>query len=140
YSKALEVGCGNGNTLSYLKKSGQAKYVVGVEYQKECSTLHPENIDSFITGSAEDFHTENDQFDLVMFLDVLEHLQDPFQVLKKYISFLSKGGQILVSVPNINNLRVLGKLILKDEFTYTDSGILDRTHIRFFTKTSFLQQ
>lgn len=77
----------------------------------------------------------NERYDFIVFADVLEHLYDPVEVLKRCRQFLKKDGAILLSVPNIANNNVILNL-LHDEFEYTPIGILDDTHIRFFTYKS----
>ena len=72
-------------------------------------------------------------FDYIIFGDVLEHLREPEQILKKMESYLIPGGHIITSIPNIMNAQVIFEL-LHGYFTYQDSGILDRTHLRFFTE------
>ena len=71
-------------------------------------------------------------FDILLFGDVIEHTRDPLGILIESRALLANGGQIIVSLPNIANLRIrLG--LLRGKFDYSDSGILDRTHLRFFT-------
>lgn len=72
------------------------------------------------------------EFDYILFADVLEHLRDPEAVLKRALPSLKAGGKVIVSVPNIANL-VMRLSLLAGRFDYTERGILDRTHLRFFT-------
>jgi methionine biosynthesis protein MetW len=71
-------------------------------------------------------------FDILLFGDVIEHTRDPLGILKEARALLANTGQIIVSLPNIANLRIRFGL-LRGKFDYSDSGILDRTHLRFFT-------
>ena len=75
------------------------------------------------------------KFDVIVFADILEHVYDPFSVLKIYRKFLKEKGTIIVSVPNIATWLMRLKLLF-GSFNYMDTGTLDRTHIRFFTKKS----
>ena len=75
------------------------------------------------------------KFDVIVFADVLEHVYDPFSVLEVYSKFLSENGKIIISVPNIATWLMRLKLFFGN-FNYSDTGTLDRTHIRFFTKKS----
>ena len=75
---------------------------------------------------------ERGSFDYVIFADVLEHLINPEAVLKKIRDYLKPSGYVLASIPNIMHYSVILEL-LKGNFTYQDSGILDKTHMRFFT-------
>jgi 2-polyprenyl-3-methyl-5-hydroxy-6-metoxy-1,4-benzoquinol methylase len=79
-----------------------------------------------------DLPYEDKYFDYIIFGDVLEHLYDPQKLLIRIKKYLADSGKILCSIPNIMHASVLLPL-LKGEFRYQDSGILDRTHIRFFT-------
>jgi SAM-dependent methyltransferase len=81
---------------------------------------------------------EGEFFDVVLFGDVLEHLKDPLTTLREAVTHLSPSGVVVISIPNIAHADV--KLaLLKGTFPYSESGLLDRTHISFFTKESLLQ-
>ena len=67
--------------------------------------------------------------------DVLEHLMDPEKMLKRLNKHLKTGGHVLVSMPNVKCYSVMLPLLQKDEFSYRDSGILDRTHVKMYTGT-----
>ena len=136
WGKVLEVGCGAGATLSYLKENKKADYVHGIEVQEGLPVQ--EGIDQYQNGDAESFDLNSlPEFDLILLLDVIEHLKEPFQFLRKVRSRLTGNKEIVISVPNINNIRILKNLILGDRWDYQDSGILDRTHLRFYTESSF---
>jgi 2-polyprenyl-3-methyl-5-hydroxy-6-metoxy-1,4-benzoquinol methylase len=77
--------------------------------------------------------------DLLLLLDVLEHLHDPWTRLKEFMTFLAPGGVVIASIPNVRNAKVLMPLLVKGEWRYQDSGILDRTHLRFFTRRTVLE-
>lgn len=77
-------------------------------------------------------------FDLILALDILEHLKQPETVLRDLVSRLSRAGRIIVSLPNVSHVSVIADLALKRQFEYGDAGILDRTHLRFFTEKSAL--
>ena len=79
----------------------------------------------------------SDRFDAIVFGDVLEHLNDPLAALRLAIASLAPAGLVLVSVPNVAHLFVRLSLLL-GRFDYADRGILDRTHLRFFTRRTFL--
>jgi hypothetical protein len=74
--------------------------------------------------------------DLILLLDVLEHLPDPVAVLKRFVAQLGEAGTVIVSLPNVAHLSVALPLLLRGQFTYRDAGILDRTHLRFFDMMS----
>ena len=76
------------------------------------------------------------QFDVILFSDMLEHLTDPLDVLTRHCQLLAPGGQVLISLPNVAIWNVRLALLL-GQFEYGDTGTLDRTHMRFFTRRSF---
>ena len=135
----LEVGCGYGYTLKKLKEDGYASFTMGIEKKKQCENKALDhNIDQFICDDVENLKNKIDKtFDVILFLDVLEHLVDPWNVLKKFFLLLKSDGIIIISIPNIRNLSILKKLFFKGRWDYEESGILDRTHLRFFTNSSF---
>lgn len=134
--RVLEIGCGNGNTLITLQKLNKARKIVGVEINYDNLRGNCDQLDVFLVGDVEEIEPtfEEDYFDYIIFGDVLEHLMDPTTVLQRYSSFLKSTGYIIASIPNIKNYRVLLDLVLYDKFEYTDAGILDRSHLRFFTR------
>lgn len=137
--RILEVGCGRGYTLAYLKERGFASAVVGIEKVRECYEASHPMVDEIILADVETFNFSfKECFDVILFLDVLEHLYLPFSVLRQSQRLLTPSGYFVVSIPNIRNYAILKRLIIKGRWDYKDSGILDRTHIRFFTKKSFL--
>lgn len=79
------------------------------------------------------------QFDCVVFNDVLEHLVDPWEALGASINLLSPSGCIVSSIPNVRYYKVLKQLLFKKDWRYVEAGILDRTHLRFFTEKSILR-
>ena len=74
--------------------------------------------------------------DVILCMDVLEHLVDPWAVLQKLTPLLANKGVIIASIPNIQHYRVLKDLVFRGKFEYQEDGILDRTHLRFFTRRS----
>jgi 2-polyprenyl-3-methyl-5-hydroxy-6-metoxy-1,4-benzoquinol methylase len=79
------------------------------------------------------------KFDCILLLDVLEHLVDPWETLEFVKSQLNRDGRLILSLPNVASLKVLYPLLFLDQFRYADSGILDKTHLRFFTRTETLK-
>lgn len=132
----LEVGCGGGATLSRIQYLFPNAEVRGIELEENVAKLASNQFD-IIQGNIETMQPsyEEKYFDYIIFGDVLEHLYDPESVLKKLKPYLRTGGQFLCSIPNLMYQSVILSL-LKGEFQYRDAGILDRTHIRFFTWNS----
>lgn len=75
-------------------------------------------------------------FDLVMLGDVLEHLVDPWAALRQAREWVGDGGSVAISVPNLCHVRVTSQLVLHGRLTYEERGIMDRTHLRWFTRES----
>ena len=135
-NRILEVGCGTGSTLIKLKELHKAQEIYGLELNGEVLQEHIKDIDKVIIGDVERVEPpfQEEFFDYIIFADVLEHLIEPEEVLKRYMKYLKKDGAIIASIPNIKNYTVLFDLVIRDRFEYRDAGILDRSHLRFFTK------
>lgn len=129
----LEVGCGTGSTIGRIEYLYSDAEVYGIELVEPVAELAGKNF-NVICGNIEtmDLPYEKDKFDYIIFGDVLEHLREPENVLRRLKPYLKKGGSILASIPNLMNAEVIYKL-LHGDFTYEDLGIRDRTHLRFFT-------
>jgi len=132
----LEIGAGNGATLSKIKEMGLAEKVVGVDLVDKISGTQGKSlIDEFHIINIESVQTifKEGSFDTILCGDVLEHLVDPWSTLKYLNSLIKNEGQIIATLPNIQKLEILFSIFLGD-FKYTDDGILDKTHLRFFCK------
>lgn len=134
-NRVLEVGCGTGNTLLKLKEIHKAQEIYGFELNKDIVQDHLREINRVIIGDVEQIDPpfQDEFFDFIIFGDVLEHLIEPEKILKKYMKFLKSDGTIIASIPNIKNYTVLFNLVILDKFEYRNKGILDRSHLRFFT-------
>ncbi len=135
----LDVGCGAGAFGHALKKARDAE-VWGVEINEEAARSAGQKLDRVLTG---DIGTIIDAipdtyFDCVVFNDVLEHLADPYSVLMAMKNKLRKDGTIVCSLPNIRYYKQLRELLVDKQWEYKDAGILDRTHLRFFTERSIV--
>lgn len=139
-NKILEIGCGAGSTGLALKKEGKGKEVIGIEIVPEIAKKAKDKLDKVICGDIEvlDLPFDEGYFDYVIMADVLEHLRDPWKVVRKTGYYLKKQGYIIASIPNIRNWSILKDLIFKGKWEYAKEGILDDTHLRFFTKKSII--
>ena len=135
--KILDVGTASGYLGKIWRRTGH--YVAGIEYDATTAEKAREYYDAFQVADIESFAFPcRREFDYIVFADVLEHLRDPAAVLRRCIPALKETGKIIISVPNIANWIIrLGLLFGK--FDYMDRGILDRTHLRFFTMRSLKQ-
>jgi 2-polyprenyl-3-methyl-5-hydroxy-6-metoxy-1,4-benzoquinol methylase len=135
--RILDVGTASGYLGKMWRRGGH--YVAGIEYDAAAAEKAREYYDAFQVADVESFaFPYRREFDYIIFADVLEHLRDPAAVLRRCIPALKESGKIIVSAPNIANWIIrLGLLFGK--FDYMDRGILDRTHLRFFTKRSLKQ-
>lgn len=135
--EVLEVGCSAGYFGESLKKLGHR--VVGVEPDTASAEKAADVLDEVYCGFVENFFDANAgrSFDVISFGDVLEHLVDPLAVLRDAKKFLKPDGRLIVSVPNVAHASVRA-MLLGGKWTYSDLGILDRTHLRFFTKVDLI--
>ncbi|MBI5849282.1 MAG: glycosyltransferase [Nitrospirae bacterium] len=136
--KVLEIGCAGGATGKSLKEKMAIDSYVGIELSEEAAGIARQHLDKVIVADIErtdlqkDHGLKHSDFDLLVVLDVLEHLYDPWDVLKELTDFIKPGGHIVVSLPNVQNITVVQDLI-RGKWQYEDAGILDATHLRFFT-------
>jgi SAM-dependent methyltransferase len=132
----IELGCGGGGTLAWLKNSGMARHTTGIELCAEPASVARSQVDQVIEGDLDCAMKQlNDgHYDLVLCLDVLEHLVDPWATVQRIYSLLRPGGSILISVPNVRHYSVLLPLLRDGSWRYQEAGILDRSHLRFFSR------
>lgn len=132
--KILDVGTASGYLGKCLKHSGHN--LTGIEQDAVAAERAKVYYDSFQLADLETFaFPYRQEFDYILFADVLEHLRDPAAVLRRCIPALKPSGKIIISVPNVANFLIRLSLLF-GKFDYTDRGILDRTHLRFFTLRS----
>jgi 2-polyprenyl-3-methyl-5-hydroxy-6-metoxy-1,4-benzoquinol methylase len=129
----FDVGCGYGTLGRYLKEHGIPN-VSGIEIFPEAAAEAGKVLDTVIQGNIETTSLPflNNQFDCIVCADVLEHLVNPWKTLGSLKCYLKPGGCIVASIPNVGFHRILRGL-MKGQWRYAKSGVLDRTHLRFFT-------
>jgi 2-polyprenyl-3-methyl-5-hydroxy-6-metoxy-1,4-benzoquinol methylase len=141
--RVFEVGCGEGATLSWLKEAGRVSWAAGVDISETAiaCALENVNIDHVAVANVETAVElwPKGSVDVLLILDVLEHLSDPWTALQRFSNELTDQSFIIISLPNVRSIRVLLPLVLAGRWTYRDSGILDKTHLRFFTRSSAIQ-
>jgi 2-polyprenyl-3-methyl-5-hydroxy-6-metoxy-1,4-benzoquinol methylase len=131
--KILEVGCASGYLSKIFKKNRCS--VTGVEINISSAELAKEFCDRVVIGSIEEESTiraVEGTYDVIVLADVLEHLHTPERVLTDLYSSLNEDGFLVVSLPNIANWKIRFNL-LAGTFRYTNDGILDKSHLRFYT-------
>ena len=133
-SRILEVGAGAGHTLKWIKELYPKTETTAVEINSALLHELRQNVDVPIIGPIDEALPQLKSYDLILFLDVLEHLSDPTATLRNLSKHLEANGQVIVSVPNIAHLSVSVPLLLQRRFDYQDAGILDRTHLKFFVE------
>jgi hypothetical protein len=134
-SRILDVGCGAGATSAWLRTIYPHAKLIGFEANGE---LRPQLETLLDEVHIVDLNSSVPpvEADLILFLDVLEHLVNPEGLLRKMVSHAPKNVTVIVSVPNIAHLSVSAPLLFQGRFEYQDAGILDRTHLRFFDRES----
>lgn len=140
-SKFLEIGAGYGTTLNFLKESGIASEVVGVELYRDKDNLNRyKPLDYFFFGDIQliDLSDFQEYFDFIILADVLEHVSEPLVVLEKTKTLLKTNGKIIISMPNIRHYSAFIKIFIKGNFKYEESGIFDYTHARFYCKSDMI--
>lgn len=137
-TRMLDIGCGAGATTAFVRSLRAVAWAGGVEIEPEEALKANAHLDRLwtIDIAAEPFETaiEDGALDLILCLDVLEHLVDPWAVVRRLTPKLAAGGRLIVSVPNIRNWKFIWRLATRGDFRYRDAGLLDRTHLRFFTR------
>lgn len=140
--KLLEVGAAGGDTLVFAKKHGYAQEVYGVElFELDNTNQKNDAIERLIIGNIEEIELpfEENFFDVILLPDVLEHLIDPYRVLALLKKFLKDDGVVIASIPNIRYYEVLKQIVIGGSFAYSEAGIMDRTHLRFFCRKDMIK-
>ncbi len=134
----LEIGCDCGATLLEIHNRYPNAVVCGCEINKHSANIASHIADVQICNIEEQTLTFTPHtFDYIIFGDVLEHLHDPLKTIRYCRKFLKAGGCIVASIPNLMHISVMEKL-LQGDFTYTETGLLDKTHIHLFTYNEIL--
>nr|WP_188388551.1 class I SAM-dependent methyltransferase [Priestia taiwanensis] len=132
WKEVLDIGCSKGGLGAAIKEKGIR--VSGIEAFEDVASVAKLKLDDVIVGNIETMELpyKAEQFDCIIFGDVLEHLFDPWAVVEKVRPYIKPGGMILTSIPNVAHISVV-KSLLNGDWTYEEMGLMDKTHIRFFT-------
>jgi SAM-dependent methyltransferase len=139
----LDVGCGAGHFGAYLKESGKAARVFGIELLPEAAQEARAHLDKVVCANLDTYdlvHLPEDlglgSFDYIVCADVLEHVKDPWTKLAGLGGLLKPEGKVIVSVPNVRHWSVILPLVARGRWDYQSEGIMDQTHLRFFTHST----
>lgn len=133
--RVLDVGCGAG-ALGAALRAERGIEVFGIEGFPDAARQAGERLDGVLEAdldALEELPWERGSFDAMLFGDVLEHLRDPRRLLGALLPWLADDGAVVCSIPNVKHWSVVYPLLVHDRWRYEDAGLLDRTHVHFFT-------
>lgn len=140
FVRLLDVGCGYGNFGALVLKEHPGTEVWGVELHEPAARIAETRLSKVVYSPFSDgIALPDDYFDVIVFNDSLEHLPDEEAALQLARRKLRTGGTLVCSVPNVRYIDNLRSLIVDADWEYREWGVLDRTHLRFFTKRSLLR-
>lgn len=134
----LDVGCATGMNGRYLIENSVASEVVGIEQNLGMAEEAQKHLSKVIVGSVEERGVLNQAlreggYDYILLGDILEHLVDPWGMLKSTTELLCSNGKIILSIPNVQHIDTFIQLFIKGRWPYNERGIFDKTHLRWFT-------
>lgn len=138
--RTLEFGCGQGNFSELLKKNMGVE-AWAIEIDESAAGQAQNKIDRVINADVHEgiLQVPDNYFDCIFFLDILEHLLNPYKLLEDVKKKLTPGGKVIVSVPNVRYWSVFRKYIWSGDWEYKEKGVMDITHLRFFTRKSIFK-
>lgn len=141
YSSAIDVGCASGLLGRELISSRTVKECDGIELNPQAARVAAGGLRKVWEGAIEAVAGTIPwrSYDLIVMADLLEHLADPWQALRDLHSNAGEEVNLLISVPNVRHKSVVFPLLFSGRFEYQDAGIMDRTHLHFFTRSSLLK-
>ncbi len=139
-SKTIEFGCGNGNFSKSIKDNFETESW-GVDIDEASAKNATLLLDNVIQGEAMQVLKKlpKNYFDCVICNDFLEHIVNPTEFLVALRPYLTNSALLICSLPNVRHWKNLGELLFDKDWRYREEGILDSTHLRFFTKKSMLR-
>jgi 2-polyprenyl-3-methyl-5-hydroxy-6-metoxy-1,4-benzoquinol methylase len=146
FNSILEIGCASGVMGEAIKNKNKDIFYFGIDYDINSLNIARSKLDQvhLFDFNKEDYNKFdeiiNRKFDYIIFADVLEHLLYPINIINYFKKYLEPNGQVIISIPNIAHISVIKQLLFEIDFKYQDEGILDRTHLHFYTKKSFTRE
>lgn len=139
--RICEIGCGTGSTLASLKRHYNASLTAGFDIHEPSVAIARDRVDKAEVIDIELTPLPNyiKNIDLFLCLDVLEHLRDPWTVVKALHARLSPSGSIVASIPNVQHYSVSAGLLFAGKWELANAGLLDRTHLRFFVRKTAIE-
>lgn len=139
-ANVLEIGCGSGETGAAAIREGRCATYAGIELAPQAAKVARSRLTEVFEGNVEhmDWPWPNAHFDAVLMSEVLEHLIDPWSVVKRVATVLKPNAAVLASSPNVSQMSVV-KGLLADRWELTDTGVMDRTHLRWFTQSTYVR-
>jgi 2-polyprenyl-3-methyl-5-hydroxy-6-metoxy-1,4-benzoquinol methylase len=136
--KILEIGCGDGSTGEHALAEGKCGTYCGIEIVFEAAEKAMCRLSEVLAGDIETLSLpwRDHTFDVLILSEVLEHLIDPWHTLQRLRPLLKPGALVFASSPNVSNHKII-RMLLKGEWNLADSGIMDRTHLRWFTPKTY---
>lgn len=137
-ARILEIGCADGATGAHALSEGKCGVYCGVELFPDAAEKARQKINDVVLGNIEEIELPwaPGTFDVLILSEVLEHLADPWATLRKLRPLLKANGLAFASSPNVSHYRII-KMLLSGEWTLADRGVMDRTHLRWFTPKSY---
>jgi 2-polyprenyl-3-methyl-5-hydroxy-6-metoxy-1,4-benzoquinol methylase len=142
-ARFLDVGCGAGATAAAIRRERTVEWAGGIEFVDAVAEQAAARLDKVWRGDAAQAPLEAEipagSLDLVLCLDVLEHMADPWTMVRRLSRLIRPGGRLILSVPNIRHWKFVWGLLMRGDFAYRDAGLLDRTHLRFFVRRTAIE-
>lgn len=140
---AMDIGCGAGATLRLIKERYPEARTIGIELSRSAGQRAAAIADQVLIGAFDDFELTDEgialeSIDTVILGDVLEHMYNPWSTMVKLRPYLTSDAQVIISIPNVRNLMLMEDLA-KGYWRYENAGLLDITHVRFFTLKEFMR-